>query len=58
MKMLSKSVKPIALVASVVFLGGCASFSQDGGFSNVGTLTKNWKRCAAAKSRLVGGCCR
>lgn len=40
MKMFSKSVKPIALVASVVFLGGCASFSQDGGFSNVGTLTK------------------
>ena len=40
MKMFSKSVRPIALAASVVFLGGCASFSQDGGFSNVSTLTK------------------
>lgn len=40
MKMFSKRVRPIALAASVVFLGGCASFSQDGDFSNVSTLTK------------------
>jgi len=40
MKIFSKSVRPIALAVSVVFLGGCASFSQDGGFSKVSTLTK------------------
>ena len=40
MRKLGKTVRPIALVASLVFLGGCASFSQDGGFSSVQSLTK------------------
>lgn len=40
MKRFGKRIRPVALAASVVFLGGCASFSTDGGFSTVSALTK------------------
>lgn len=40
MPLFSVSLRPIALAATVLFLGGCASFSQDGGFSSVQSLTK------------------
>ncbi|HEY1227881.1 MAG TPA: TolC family protein, partial [Ramlibacter sp.] len=33
-------MRPIAIAAATVFLAGCASFSQDGGFDNVSRLTK------------------
>ncbi|MGS0742383.1 TolC family protein [Glaciimonas sp. GG7] len=32
--------RPLALSASVLFLGGCASLSQDGGFASVQSMTK------------------
>ncbi|MFC5474518.1 TolC family protein [Paraherbaspirillum soli] len=40
MPLFSVTLRPIALAASVLFLAGCASFSQDGGFSSVQSLTK------------------
>lgn len=36
----SPSIRPIAIAVSVLVLSGCASFSPDGGFSNVQALTK------------------
>ncbi len=36
----SLPLRPLALAVSVLFLGGCATFSQDGGFSKVQSLTK------------------
>jgi hypothetical protein len=36
----SLPLRPIALAVSLLFLGGCASLSQDGGFSRVQSLTK------------------
>lgn len=40
MQIFSLSVRPITLAVSVLFLGGCASFSSDGGFSSVQSLTQ------------------
>lgn len=40
MQKFSLPVRPLALAMSVLFLGGCASFSADGGFSSVQSLTK------------------
>lgn len=36
----SLPLRPLALAVSMLFLGGCATFSQDGGFSKVQSLTK------------------
>ena len=36
----SLPLRPIALAVSLLFLGGCASLSQDGSFSRVQSLTK------------------
>lgn len=40
MPLFSVTLRPIALAVSILFLGGCASLSQDGGFSSVQSLTK------------------
>lgn len=40
MQKLSNPLRPIAFAVAIVTLGGCASFSQDGGFNNVRSLTK------------------
>ena len=36
----SLPLRPLALAVSVLFLSGCATFSQDGGFAKVQSLTK------------------
>jgi len=36
----SLPLRPLALAVSLLFLSGCATFSQDGGFSKVQSLTK------------------
>ena len=40
MQTFSLPLRPLALAVSVLFLGGCASLSPDGGFSSVQSLTK------------------
>ena len=40
MQTFSLPLRPIALTVSMLFLGGCATFSPDGGFSSVKSLTK------------------
>ena len=40
MQTFSLPLRPLAVAVSVLFLGGCASLSQDGGFSSVQSLTK------------------
>lgn len=40
MQTFSYPLRPLALAVSVLFLSGCATFSQDGGFSQVQSLTK------------------
>ena len=40
MQPFSLPLRPLVLAVSVLFLGGCASLSQDGGFSRVQSLTK------------------
>lgn len=37
---ITHSLRPVAIAVSVLLLGGCASFSADGGFTSVQTLTK------------------
>ncbi len=40
MKTLTFPLRPLAMATSLLVLGGCASFSSDGGFSSVQALTK------------------
>lgn len=40
MRQFTQSLRPVAIAVSVLFLGGCASFSADGGFNTVQSLTK------------------
>lgn len=40
MRFFPPSMRPVAISMCVLFLGGCASFSADGGFNSVQTLTK------------------
>jgi len=40
MRFLTQPLRPVAIAASMLFLGGCASFSADGGFSSAQSLTK------------------
>ena len=40
MQTFSLPLRPLALAVSVLFLGGCASLSPDGGFTSVQSLTK------------------
>jgi len=40
MQSFSLPLRPLALAVSMLFLGGCATFSQDGGFAKVQSLTK------------------
>ena len=40
MQTFSLPLRPLALAVSMLFLGGCATFSPDGGFSSVKSLTK------------------
>lgn len=40
MQLLTDSLRPVAMAATLFLLGGCASFSDDGGFTLVQTLTK------------------
>ena len=40
MSTFSLPLRPLALAVSVLFLGGCAMFSPDGGFAKVQSLTK------------------
>lgn len=41
MRFLTQPLRPVAIAASILFLGGCASFSADGGFSSAQSLTKD-----------------
>jgi hypothetical protein len=40
MSLFSNPVRPLAATISLLFLSGCASFSADGGFSSVQSMTK------------------
>lgn len=40
MPLMTQPLRPVVMAASLLFLGGCASFSADGGFASVQTLTK------------------
>jgi outer membrane protein TolC len=40
MQLFTQGLRPVAIAISVLFLGGCASFSADGGFNSVQALTK------------------
>ncbi|MFM9433031.1 outer membrane protein TolC [Janthinobacterium sp. CG_23.3] len=44
------SLRPLAMIVPMLFLGGCASLSPDGGFSSVQSLTK--ERLGKAATRV------